>query len=177
MAWPLYTVGGTTPTAANNAANTGLYAAGFSTHSFGTRVWANTTAGTVPSAFTASFTQLTQVRKANWEPADNDMRDVTHLLSPFRFKERRGSWGNPGRYQFEFNFTPTIMQRQSSYRVDPTVLDENHRYLIVEDPDGSVHQVYGCFQPPKKSNDVTANENVIEQAFEACGIDYYVKSV
>ncbi len=175
MPWPLYTTS-SRPPAAGNAANTALYANGSQSHSFATRVWVNTTAGTTPSAFTASFTHLTQCRKANWEPADFDARDVTHNLSPYRFKERRSSWGNPGRYQMEFNYTPAVYERQAQLTPSPTVSDDNHRYLVVEDPDGSVHQLYGFFQNPNKAHDSTANENVIEQAFESCGVDTYVKS-
>ena len=175
MAWPLYTTG-SRPALANNAANTGLYANGAQTHAFGTRLWVNTTAGVVPSAFTASFTQLTQLRKADWQPADNDSRDVTHLLSPYRVKEKRASWGNPGMYDLEFNYTAALMERQASYRPDPTVSDDNHRYVIVEDPDGSVHQLYGFFQPPNKQAGVQQNENVIAQKFESCGLDTFVKS-
>lgn len=175
MAWPLYTTG-VRPTAANNAANTGLYAFGTQTHSFGSRVWINTTAGIAPTAFTASFTQLTQNRKANWQPADTDSRDITHNLSPYRSRERRASWGNPGSYDLEFNYTPALYERQAALTPSPVISDENHRYMIVEDPDGSVHQLYGFFQPPTKTHDCTASENVITQKFESCTIDTYVKS-
>ena len=65
MPFPLYTTA-SRPAATNNAGNTGLYANGAQTHAFGTRLWVSTTPGVVPSAFTASFTQQTQLRKADW---------------------------------------------------------------------------------------------------------------
>lgn len=175
MAWPLFTTSAR-PTAAGNAANTGLYANGSQSHSFATRVWVSTTPGVVPSAFTASFTHLTQNRKANYEPGAFDARDVTHNLSPYRHKERRSSWGNPGQIALEFNYTTAVYERQSALTPSPAVADDNHRYLIVEDPDGSVQQLYGWFDEPKKQHDCTANENVIEQTFMAGGVSTFVKS-
>lgn len=176
MPWPLYT-SSSRPTAANNAGNVALYANGSQSHSFGTRVWVSTSPSlSAPSAFTASFTQLGGLRKANWNPADFDARDITHMLSPYRVKERRASWGNPGSYDFEFNYTASVYEARAALTPSPAIADDNHRYLIVEDPDGSVHQLYGFFHPPQKQADIGTNENVITQKFDSCGIDTFVKS-
>jgi hypothetical protein len=176
MPWPLYTTSAR-PATANNAGNTGLYANGSQSHSFGTRAWVSTSPSTsTPSAFTASFTQLGGLRKANWSPADFDSRDVTHLLSPYRVREKRASWGNPGSYEFEFNYTPVGYEYRASLTPSPAVVDDNHRYLIVEDPDGSVHQLYGFFHAPQKQADIGTNENVISQKFDSCGVDTFVRS-
>lgn len=178
MAWPLYAVGGTRPTLVNNAANTGLYAYGSQSHPFGSRVWVSTTpSASTPSAFTASFTQLPQVRKAVYTPGETEKTEKSHLLSPYRTREMRGSWNVPGSYDLEFNATTPLREQLAGLTVNPTVADDNHRYLVVEDPNGSVHQVYGFFQPPSgDQKTIEATDNTLTTKFESCGIDYFVNA-
>ena len=176
MAWPLYTTA-SRPATVNNAANTGLYAVGSQAHSFGSRVWVSTTPGVVPSAFTASFTQLPQVRKAQYTPGETEKTEKSHLLSPYRTREMRGSWNVPGSYDLEFNATTSLREQLSGLTVNPTVADDNHRYVVVEDPNGAVHQVYGFFQQPSgDQKTIEATDNTLTQKFESCGIDYYVNA-
>ncbi len=176
MPWPLFTTSSRPPTV-NNAANVGLYAVGSQSHSFGSRVWVSTTPGVVPSAFTGSFTQLPQVRKAMYTPGETEKVEKSHLLSPHRTREMRGSWNVPGSYELEFNFTTLLREILSALTVNVTAADENHRYVVVEDPNGAVHQLYGFFQPPSgDQKTIEATDNTLTQKFESCGVDYYVNA-
>lgn len=177
MPWPLFDGTTTFPSVTNVAGTVGLYANGDQSHAFGTRLWVWTipAPNALPTNF-AAFSAVTGLRKADWNPSDTETREVSHLLSPYRVRELRASWGVPGTYDFEFNYTPARMAALTALLPGPHLIADGHKYVIVQDPDGSFHQLFGFFHPPKKVHDVASGDNVIQMKFQSCGLDVYAKS-
>jgi hypothetical protein len=178
MPWPVYDGSTTFPTGANNptGANTGLYTYGAQSDSFGTRLWVFGPSLTPPTN-AAAFTLVGNLRKADLTPVEFEKREVSHLLSPYQIREHSSSWGQPSSYEFEFNFTTALYNALCLLTPGPEFVDRGHRYIIVEDPDHSCHQLYGFFQAPKKTHTIESGDNVITVRFESLSVDYYVKSV